>query len=262
MNAVPKIPTNNVIDIDFAKKIIRGGLKNKEVKLNKDGSVNKSHPNKIAGVSSEVYPFTSEAEIKAMIDVFNKRINEAPDANKKQIASRNKMLFLIGINLSLRASDLCGLKYNFFMNDDGSFKEHYSLKPKKTKKTNKFVKLYFNQTVKKAIENYVEDYPIENLDECLFKSRKGGAITEKALWKIVVDAAKDAGIEKNVGSHSLRKTFGFWAYHNAEDKNNALIILQSIFNHSSPAITSKYIGLTDEEIGATFNELNLGIDYI
>lgn len=259
MNALPKTSTNNIRRF----KIVEGGLSKKRVKLNKDGSVDQRHCNKVAGVSSEVYAFTSQEEIKMMIDVFDKRIEEALDGNKRMIASRNKMMFLIGINIGIRASDLCGLKYSFFINNDGSFKEHYSLKPKKTKKTNKFVKLYFNQTVVKAITNYIEEYPIQDMNEYLFKSRKGdGAISEKGLWKIIVDAAAEAGIEKNVGSHTLRKTFGFWVYHNAEDKNNALIILQSIFNHSSPAITSKYIGLTNEEIGATFNELNLGIDFI
>lgn len=250
--------------IDFATVLRELNRNNQpEIKYNKDGSVDKRHCNKVAGVSSEVYAFTSEEEIKAMIDVFDKRIEEASDENKRMIASRNKMMFLIGINIGIRASDLCGLKYSFFINNDGSFKEHYSLKPKKTKKTNKFVKLYFNQTVVKAITNYIEEYPIQDMNEYLFKSRKGdGAISERGLWKIIVDTAAEAGIEKNVGSHTLRKTFGFWVYHNAEDKNNALIILQSIFNHSSPAITSKYIGLTNEEIGATFNELNLGIDFI
>ncbi|MDO4756660.1 MAG: hypothetical protein Q4A54_09960, partial [Parabacteroides sp.] len=54
--------------------------------------------------------------------------------------------------------------------------------------------------------------------------------------------------KQNVCSHSLRKTFGFWVYHQAKDKDGALIILQEIFKHSSPAITSRYIGLTDNEI--------------
>ena len=256
---IPNCETNNIIRIS----VIDGKLqKQKDFRLNKDGSIDKRHSNKVAGVSSEVYPFTTEAEIKSMIDVFDKRIEEAPDKDKKWIAHRNKMLFLIGINLGIRASDLCNLKYSFFMNDDGTFKEHYSLKPKKTRKTNKFVKLYFNQTVKKAITNYIDEYNVDNLDEYLFKSRKGGAITEKSLWKIIVDAANDAGLEGNYGSHTLRKTFGFWVYHNAEDKNNALVILQTIFNHSSPAITSRYIGLTDNEISDVFNTLNLGDEFI
>ena len=261
MNAVPVIkPTKaKVIELSTVMKAMD---KNKEIKLNKDGTIDKRHCNKVAGVSSEVYPFVSGEEIKAMIDVFDNRINNAPDDDKRRIAQRNKMMFVIGINVGIRASDLCGLKYSFFMNDDGSFKEHYSLQPKKTRKTKKFVKLYFNDSVKKAIENYINEYPIEDLDEYLFKSRKGGSITERVLWKIIVEAAAEAGIDKNVGSHSLRKTFGYFVYHNAIDKNNALVILQTIFNHSSPAVTSKYIGLTDNEVSDVFNELNLGIDFI
>lgn len=257
-----KSTTSKVIDFSEVLRELNRD-KQPEIKYNKDGSIDKRHCNKVAGVSSEVYAFTSEEEIKAMIDVFDKRIEEAPDENKRMIASRNKMMFLIGINLGIRASDLCGLKYNFFMNNDGSFKEYYSLKPKKTRKTNKFVKLYFNQTVVKAVTNYIEQYPLEDIDEYLFKSRKGdGHITEISLGRIIKDAAEECGIDKNICSHSLRKTFGFWAYHNAEDKNNALIILQKIFNHSSPAMTSKYIGLTDNEMSDVFNELNLGIDFI
>ena len=252
--------TSNVIELT----LVKGKLSKKEdVRYNKDGSIDKRHPNKVAGTSSEVYPFTSEAEIKAMIDVFDKRIEEASDDNKRMIASRNKMLFLIGINLGIRASDLCGLKWNFFYDNDGKFKEHYSLKPKKTRKTGKFVKLYFNQVVKKAIIDYTEEYPIEDMNEYLFKSRKGdGCITEISLGRIIKDAADEAGIDKNICSHSLRKTFGRFIWHNAEDKNKALIILQTIFNHSSPAITSKYIGLTDDEVGAVFMDLNLGGEYI
>lgn len=234
-----------------------------EVRYNKDGSIDKRHPNSVAGVSSEVYPFTTEEEIKAMIDVFNNRIENAPDDNKKMIAHRNKMLFLIGINVGLRASDLVTLKWNFFLTEDGEFKDFYSLQPKKTKKHKKFVKLYFNQVVKKAITEYIEIYPIQNMDDYLFKSRKGnGAISERGLWGIVVDAAAEAGIDKNVGSHSLRKTFGRFVWYNAVDKSKSLVVLQTIFNHSSPAVTSRYIGLTDDEVSDVFNELNIGLEYI
>lgn len=234
-----------------------------EIKYNKDGSIDKRHCNKVAGVSSEVYAFTSEEEIKAMIDVFDKHIEEAPDENKRMIASRNKMLFLCGINLGIRASDLCGLKYSFFMNNDGSFKDFYSLQPKKTRKTGKFVKLYFNQTVLKAISNYIEEYPIQDMDEYLFKSRKGdGHITEISLGRIIKDAAEECGIDRNICSHSLRKTFGYHVWHNAQDKEKSLIVLQTIFNHSSPMMTKKYIGLMDDEIEDVFQDLNLGGDFI
>lgn len=258
--ANPKHTTNKIIELTM----INGKLgKKPEVRYNKDGSIDKRHTNKVAGVSSEVYPLTTEEEIKAMIDVFNERIKNADTDTLKQISCRNKMLFLVGINLGIRASDLCSLRYSFFINEDGTFKEFYTLQPKKTRKTGKFVKLYFNHTVKKAITEYIKEYPFEDINEYLFKSRKGdGAITERSLWKIIVDAASDANINKNVGSHTLRKTFGRFVFHNAEDKNKALVILQTIFNHSSPAVTSKYIGLADDDISDVFNSLDLGLDYI
>lgn len=260
--AVPvyKPKTDNIINLS----VVDGKLyKKPNVRYNKDGSIDKRHPNKIAGTSSEVYPFVTEEEIKSMVNVFNKRIEEATNDNQKMIACRNKMLFIIGINLGIRASDLCGLKYNFFMNDNGTFKDSYKLQPKKTRKTGKFVTLHFNQAVKRAIADYIEEYPVEDFNEYLFKSRKGdGYISEKSLWKIVVDATAEAGIDRNVGSHTLRKTFGRFVFHNAIDKNKALVILQTIFNHSSPAVTSRYIGLTDDEVSDVFNSLDLGLDYI
>ncbi len=259
MNALVTTSTNNIIEF----RLIGDRFSDKQIKVNKDGSVDQRRCNKVAGVSSEVYPFTSKEEIKAMIEVFDKHIEEAPDENKRMIASRNKMLFVIGINLGIRASDLCGLKYSFFMNSDKTFKEYYSLQPKKTRKTGKFVKLYFNQVVKKAIMDYTEEYPIEDMNEYLFKSRKGdGHITEISLGRIIKDAAEEVGIDRNICSHSLRKTFGFWVWHNAEDKEKSLVVLQTIFNHSSLMMTKKYIGLMDEEIEDIFNDLNLGEDFI
>ena len=264
MSALPKILTDNVIDFNgYSGKIIRGGLSKKEVKLNKDGTVNKTRPNKVAGVSSEVYPFTSKEEIEAMISVYNNHIEEAPDDNKRQIACRNKMLFLIGINVGLRASDLCGLKWNFFYNEDGTFKEFYTLMPKKTKKQKKFVKIFFNQTVKKAIEIYVSDYPIDNYNDYLFKSRKGDkCITEISLGRIVKDAAKEAGIVQNICSHSLRKTWAYTIWHNAEDKSKALVMLQQCLNHSDSITTMRYIGIMDEEKKDMYESVEIGLDFI
>ena len=258
--AIPirKNETNNVITLS----VVDGKLsKKQEVRYNKDGSIDRRHTNKVAGVSSEVYPFTTEEEIKSMIDVFNKRIEDAPDENKRQIACRNKMLFLIGINLSLRISDLVTLKWNFFFKDDMTFRDSYKIQPKKTRKTGKFVTLYFNEAVKRAIAEYIEKYPIEDMDGHVFKSREGnGAIVERSVWKIIVDAAADAGIEHNVGTHSLRKTFGYHVWHSSDDKEKALVMLMVIFNHSSIATTKKYIGIMNEEVEDVFNGLNLGLD--
>lgn len=238
----------------------------KTPKLNKDGTVSKVHCNKQAGVSSEVFSFKTKEEIQAMIDVFDKHISNAPDLDKLRIARRNKLLFILGINLSLRASDLRTVKYNFFFHktDDGKleFNEYYSLIPQKQKKTRKYIKLFFNDVVKNAIMNYIEYYPIDDIDSMVFASRKGDdeAIKEQTIWRILNDRAIEAGIKQNIGSHSLRKTFGYWTWHEAEDKNKALVILQQLFAHSSTQVTMRYIGILDEEIKDTYYSISLGSD--
>lgn len=241
--------------------------KKKEVKCKKDGTVKRTKCNKVAGKDSEVYAFRTKEEISAMIQVFDKHIEEAESNVKRQIACRNKLLFLIGMNVGIRGSDLRTLKWSFFFdqNNDGEleFKRFYTLQPMKQRKQKKFVKLYFNQTVQTAIMNYIAEYPVENLEDYLFFSRKGDEpITVQGLWGIIKGAAIEAGIKQNIGSHSLRKSFGFWCWHESEDKNKALVILQQLFNHSSTQITARYIGILDDEIEDMFNSIELGLDMI
>lgn len=243
--------------------LIKDGKEIKPIKYNKDGTVKKTKCNKQSGISSEVYAFRTKEEIEKMITVLDKHIAEAPDNDKTQIATRNKLMFVLGINLGIRASDLRTLKWSFFFEDNGEFREFYSIQPKKQRKYNKYVKLYFNDTVKKAIINYLSVYPYENVNEYLFKSRIGNdAVRESSMWRIIKDTAKEAGITQNIGSHSLRKTFGFWIWHQATDKQKALVILQRIFNHSDTSTTAKYIGITDIEFQDTFESISLGYDFL
>lgn len=247
---------NNIIEFDFAAHKVVDEHKN-----------DNPYDGNRAGMSCEVYAFCTQEEIKAMIGVYDKHINETVSAGKRKIACRNKMLFIIGINVGLRASDLRTLTWDFFFErmPDGSlkFRDGYNLRPKKTRKTGKYVKLYFNDSVKKVISWYVSMYPIENINDFMFKSRVGNdAITVNGMWRVIKDAAKEAGIERNIGTHSLRKAYGYWVWHNAQDKNKALVVLSRIFNHSSIQTTMNYIGIMNNDIEDTFNGLNLGFDMI
>lgn len=265
-NNAPIVPMHDYSNV-ISFEVIQGKSTKKEVKYNKDGTIRKYECHKIAGKEAEVYAFRTKEEIAAMLRVFNKHIEEATNENQRQVACRNKLLFLIGINIGIRASDLRTLRYSFFFDkqDDGTlkFKEFYVLQPMKQRKQKKFIKLFFNQTVRTAISNYISEYPFEKLDDYLFVSRKGDEpIIVQSLWRIIKDAADEAGIEQNIGSHSLRKTWGFWCFHEAEDKNKALVILQQCFNHSSTQVTMRYIGLMDNEISDMYHSIELGIDMI
>ena len=61
-------------------------------------------------------------------------------------------------------------------------------------------------------------------------------------------------ISGEIGTHTLRKTFGYHAYQNG----SSLELLMDIFNHSSKAQTLRYIGITEEQKKEVYLQSNLG----
>ena len=221
--------------------------------------------------STKVFALRTQEEIYAMLREFNLAISNAKTPKKLKIAHRNRLVFVLGINLGLRASDLLERTWSDFVHSidsDGNivFNECFKLKPKKTKRFNKYVKVFINNIVKNTIREYVAQYPIYSLNERVFYSQKtvnstddgiNKSIDPRSLWRIMDKTAKKAGINQNIGTHTLRQTFGFWAWRNAEDKEKALITLQYIFGHASSATTMIYLGIMDIEAQQMFN-VNLG----
>lgn len=176
---------------------------------------------------------------------------------------RNELLFILGINVGLRISDILKLKFSDLVYPNFKIKDSCSIVEKKTGKTNKF---YVGSTVKKALEHYIEEVKIESLDEYIFKSRKGEnkPISRQHAWYILNTAAEMVGLvikdENNkiisgeIGTHSLRKTFGYHAYNSGV----SLELLMQIFNHSSKTQTLRYIGITEEEKKEVYLRSNLG----
>ena len=68
-------------------------------------------------------------------------------------------------------------------------------------------------------------------------------ISRIQVYKILKEAGEHIGL-KNIGTHSMRKTFGYHFY----KQNRNITILQQIFNHSTQEITLRYIGYTQEEL--------------
>lgn len=66
-------------------------------------------------------------------------------------------------------------------------------------------------------------------------------------------ACKKVGLEERIGTHSMRKTFGYHHYQQFKD----IALLQKIFNHSSQLITLRYIGIDQEQIDYTYNNFVL-----
>lgn len=81
--------------------------------------------------------------------------------------------------------------------------------------------------------------------EFLIKSREGVnlSITRARAYGILSESAKELGLDA-IGTHSLRKTFGYWVYKDTKD----VAALQKLFNHSSPEETLRYIGIEQDNV--------------
>lgn len=181
----------------------------------------------------------------------------------KSQSIRNECLFILGINVGLRISDIIVLKIGDLVKHGKIPKDYVTITEKKTNKTKKF---YMGDTVKKVIENYLKEYPGLNDDSYVFFSRKGEnkPITRQQAYRIINGAAEQLGlIERNdsghiisgeVGTHTLRKTFGYHSFINGV----SLSLLMDIYNHSSEAQTLLYIGITEEQKKDVYLQSNLG----
>lgn len=164
---------------------------------------------------------------------------------------RDFLLFVLGINSAYRISDLIRVQYHHLIDEKQKVRSHLSMIEQKTKKENKVA---LSKGVRKAILSYVATHYSGDFDEYVFKSRKGvnQHIRREQAWQIISDAASEIGLE-NIGTHSLRKTFG---YHQIKRGTN-ITLLMKMFNHSSESVTLRYIGITQDDMDAAVQALDL-----
>lgn len=193
---------------------------------------------KINGVkkAEQVEPVKNSKDIKKIRQYLMGKSNK-----------RDYCLWCCGTNFLLRAGDLLKLKWRDVLIDKSTVKEHITLTEEKT---NKLRKIKINTDAREALLLYIENLKEFNMADFIFRSRKGdGHLTVKALHKIIKSMCSDLGIKGNFGSHTLRKTGARKIYaDNIADNPMILNYLQKILNHSSQAVTLRYIGIESEEI--------------
>lgn len=186
------------------------------------------------GSRVKVDPVRKQKDIKAI----SKLLQDKP---------RDLLLWTLGINNGLRASDLVGIKVA----------QVQDLKPGKVlniieNKTGKDNILVINKSVFKALTVYLEKVQPDH-SAYLFRSRKGGHISSQSVGRLVKTWCNDINLVGNYGAHTLRKT---WGYHQRVNHGVGFEILCKRYNHSSPSITMGYLGIEDKEVHAVLmNEI-------
>lgn len=151
----------------------------------------------------------------------------------KATNERNYILFLLGINTGLRISDILRLRVRDVEGWDIYIRE---------KKTNKIREVKMPKELKKAIREYIKGKP---KNEYLIKSRNGKnkPITRGMAYVILNQIADRFGLER-IGTHSLRKTYGYHFYNQFKD----VVTLQQMLNHTDSKETLRYIGITQDTL--------------
>lgn len=168
---------------------------------------------------------------------------------------RDYCLFVLGINSGLRISDLLKLKIEDVAIKKRNGYEIVDVIDLKEQKTGKLKKFPINKSAKSAIQEYLDKKRVNSpISEPLFKSKKGDkAISRNMAWMVLNEAGKTVGIRDKIGTHTLRKTFGYHAYVSGQD----IAVIQKLLNHSMPSITLRYIGITQDELDDVYLNLNL-----
>ena len=169
---------------------------------------------------------------------------------------RDLLLFVVGINTALRISDLLELKVEHFLDGQLHIQPRFWIKEQKRGKRQEVV---VNASIRDSLEEYITAYPevIGDQNNFIFFNTKDNGfmqpIRRGQTWKIISTICKQVGLRGNFGTHSLRKT---WGYH-ARMQGVDLALIMHKLNHESIAYTKRYLGITDDELEAVAQRLNL-----
>lgn len=155
---------------------------------------------------------------------------------------RDLLLFTIGTNCGLRISDIVALNVGDVRN-----KSHIQIIEKKT---GKFKKFPINSKLKPMIDEFTKG---KRSDEALFVSIFKNRLDRFGAYYILKTACQTVGLQEKIGTHTMRKTFGYHHYKKFKD----VAMLQKIFNHSNPNITLRYIGIEQDQIDESYNNFIL-----
>lgn len=190
-------------------------------------------------IRKKSYNLDNVTDIKAIMDYF---LN-----SKKYI---HYLIFVMGLNFGRRIGDTLNFKWDMFFNE-GQRRKYLSIIEEKTDKQKD---IFINPAVWKAIEIYCQKTGCEptgkNKDDYislqLSGTHKGKNLSYEAYRQALKAAGKACNIEQNIGSHTTRKTMGYFAKKLHPTDEFSTSIISGFLNHSSESVTRNYIGLSQE----------------
>lgn len=140
-------------------------------------------------------------------------------------------------NLGLRIGDIINLTLKSFRNNGTSIV--LDIVEEKTGKNRTF-------TTPKEVYLVIKEYALDNK---LNTEDKLFPLTERAIQKQLKIVCNHLGLE-NVSTHSFRK---FYANEIFNNNNQNIELVRALLQHSTIAVTQKYLGVSSKEIEAAIS---------
>lgn len=175
-------------------------------------------------------------------------ILKALAADRSPAGERRYLMFATGIYLGRRIGDMLRLRV-------GDVQGRRTLDIVE-QKTGKKISMEINASLRNIYRERLEG---RSPEEWLFCSRQRNRVTgeqmpinERTALRDLKRIGKMARLpdDYNLGTHTMRKTFGYWYYKNYGD----LATLMMMFNHSKAEVTLIYIGITDDQLRTAFRK--------
>lgn len=173
----------------------------------------------------QIQPFT-EDQVNALLRA----------AKKGRHPKRNEALLMFMLDTGVRASELCGLKFEDI--------DVVSRKAIVLGKGNKHRAVYFGRETGRILWQYVRETGIGGTDP-LFRSEKGGAFTRNGLRQLIERLGQVAKIEATRCSpHTLRHTFAVMFLRGG----GSVFSLKEMLGHTDLAMTNRYVCLAQADV--------------
>ena len=192
-----------------------------------------SHATKTTG-STKVFPIWNPEDVKKIADIFTE---------KNQYHWR--LAFMLSLLTGRRIGDTLKLRWCDLYEANGRKKKHLIIKKKKTGKESYAlipdaawieIEAYISCADATPSENYYQNQVFP-----------GTSNRKDAAYRVALKKAADlAGLDYNIGPHSTRKTFGYYAVQLNPDDPSVIYYLQDFLGHSDQETTMRYIGLRQE----------------
>jgi integrase len=162
------------------------------------------------------------------------------------------LLIAVGVFTALRISDLLTLRYSQFENSD-----ILTITEKKTGKTRR---IKINPDLQGLISRIKEKIDPKDSDEFIFLNRYKTKPIDRSWVNCNLKRIfkkYEIEVEGNVSSHLFRKTLGNRVLKLNNYSNESIVLLMEVFQHSSMAVTKRYLGLREREIHDVYDSLRL-----